>query len=452
MKKSKLYITTLLTSLALFFTACDKNEPDFFDSTANGAYFGYENASDFEYTLNFADYIIGKPKEAPVIVSINLLGYLSDAQRSLSIKTKKVEGFGVAKVTIPEVVFSNNEYKKEISIMVERPEVEDSTFAICLYLDGTGDLGTGINGKDEFIIYVKEVYEAPLFWNRVSYYLGNWNKDKHMFLASTLNNNKYHETFIRDSQLDTDAVKEANRVAVDTLLAKEQDIPEYIDIPILEETEKIDYAEPFFWKDCKAYLGEFKGKKLSIFAKDILSGANTANFMARYADAGTIDKIKEKEKDFNINDVYDMLLEYHSYASSGYPISEYKERCWVEIKRKNINAYKVLTPYWWEDPNKLGTANIVKSYFGEYSDEKYRFMMNKMIEALSSENFVVAEMFPFILNKEKNSFTWDNIERDGNIVNGEDYIKECYKIIKSGYDSASKGIKDMFSFPELNLE
>ena len=94
MKRENHYIALLL-ALTLFFTACDKIEPEFFDEDYNGAYFDYQYAADFEKTLNFGEYIVGNPQEIPVILNIKLLGYLQDETRSLSIKTKEVEAMNL---------------------------------------------------------------------------------------------------------------------------------------------------------------------------------------------------------------------------------------------------------------------------------------------------------------------------------------------------------------------
>ena len=153
MKRNNHYIVWLI-GLALTLTACEKNEPEFFDKEYNGAYFDYQYATDFETTLNFGEYVVGNPQSITVTLNVKLLGYLVDEKRTLSIKTKEVEGYALADVTVPEVTFENREYQKDVEVVVKRPEVEDSVFAICIYLDGEGDLGAGIAGKEEFTIYV----------------------------------------------------------------------------------------------------------------------------------------------------------------------------------------------------------------------------------------------------------------------------------------------------------
>ena len=116
MKRENQY-TAWLLALALTFTACNTIEPDFYDKDYNGAYFDYQNASDYETTLNFADYVVGNPQAIPVTLNVKLLGYLTDESRTLSIKTKEVEDYELAKVVLPEITFANKEYQKDIEIM-----------------------------------------------------------------------------------------------------------------------------------------------------------------------------------------------------------------------------------------------------------------------------------------------------------------------------------------------
>ena len=60
MRKNIPHIACLLC-LAFGLAACEKIEPDFYDEGANGAYFDYGYASDFERVLNFSDHIVGHP-------------------------------------------------------------------------------------------------------------------------------------------------------------------------------------------------------------------------------------------------------------------------------------------------------------------------------------------------------------------------------------------------------
>ena len=312
MKRKNQY-TAWLLALAIAFTACDTIEPDFFDENYNGAYFDYQNASDYETTLNFAEYIVGNPQVKNVALNIKLLGYLTDETRNLSIKTKSVEGYELAKVTIPDVTFGNEEYQKEIEVIVERPEAEDITYAVCIYLDGEGDLGTGIAGKNEYTIYVKESHEKPTIWDgQIPKYLGNWKRETHAFLANLTNNDYYYNDFkVTENVLNWAFIENLNILAVNSILAEDSQDHIAVNIPILDSENpndfnynKAGYNKPYFWDNYKEYLGFYSSSRFYKFTR-LVNNANTENIAQAYENAG---EMMEKYKtDFNKEDVLRMF-------------------------------------------------------------------------------------------------------------------------------------------------
>ncbi|MBR3983658.1 MAG: DUF4843 domain-containing protein, partial [Bacteroidaceae bacterium] len=276
MRKNIPHIACLLC-LAFGLAACEKIEPDFYDEGANGAYFDYGYASDFERVLNFSDHIVGHPDTVSLPLKVKLLGYLKEEARTLAIKTKPIEGYALADVTIDEVIFSGNEYEKTIDIKVCRPEKEDSTYAVCIYLDGSGDLGTGIAGKDEVNLYVTESYSMPSVWySHMDTYLGQWTKEKHIFLAQHTGNDQFYAT-LYDSNLGMhlfDAILALNVSAVNALLAQEPTEPIVADLPILKESDYPDYHMPYFWTLHEGQLGMYRASKFCRFTT-MLGGSNT---------------------------------------------------------------------------------------------------------------------------------------------------------------------------------
>ena len=448
MRKNIPHIACLLC-LAFGLAACEKIEPDFYDEGANGAYFDYGYASDFERVLNFSDHIVGHPDTVSLPLKVKLLGYLKEEARTLAIKTKPIEGYALADVTIDEVIFSGNEYEKTIDIKVCRPEKEDSTYAVCIYLDGSGDLGTGIAGKDEVNLYVTESYAMPAVWySHMTTFLGGWNKEKHIFLAQHTGDNQFYAA-LYDEGLGMhlyESILALNVDAVNSLLATQPQLPVVVNLPILGENEHPDYAEPYFWSQYEEYLGMYKSEKFYRFTT-LLGGSNTRDVAALFASEEGQQKMEEKKDDFHKEDVLYMLNQYYEYAKQGIPLSEYKEHCWVEMRDL---IYDVRIPYWWEVSNGLGTDTIVKKYFGEYEDAKYRFMLQAMIAKEGPENFIAASIFPFIYSKEDNSFAWDQSSLGGNGLSGEERLKECYSIIKAKNDGRPKPLR--FDIPEVALD
>lgn len=451
MKRRNYYIVLLL-SLVTAFTACKEYEPDLFDESANGAYFDYEYAADFDRSINFAEYLIDNPDTVTVTFKVKLLGYLTDDSRTLSVKTKTIEGYELPDITIDKVVFANKEYEKDVVVKVRRPDVEDVVYGVCIYLDGSGDIGTGINGKEEVNLYVTESHEKPLMWKGdVEEYLGEWSREKHRFLAELMGDNHYFNGVYDEKGYRQEQLQNLNVSAVNALLASEPVEPIIVDLPILIAGLYPDYQAPFFWKDCKEFLGDFRAKKFCSFVT-LMGGSNTRDVAAMFASDAAKQKMKDEANNFHKQDVLDMLNAYYGYALLGYPISEYKNLFWVEIR--NTGDYDVRIPYWWEDPNGLGTAAIVKKYFGEYDketgDEKYKFMLTTMMNADGAENFITESIFPFIYDKENNTFAWDKSPFGEKQLSGEERLKECYRIIKAANDELPSKWK--FDIPDVDID
>ena len=90
-----------------------------------------------------------------------------------------------------------------------------------------------------------------------------------------------------------------------------------------------------------------------------------------------------------------------------------------------------------------GAGDMISQYYGEYSDEKYKFMIKTWLEVQGSDNFVLVQMFPIYKD-----WTWSAYWDDR--IGGEEQIKKCYKVFKAAYDAAPAGTYS-FTFPELNL-
>lgn len=446
MRKSIHYIVGLF-GLTFLLASCS-SDPELFDESSNGAYFDYEYANDFEHTLNFSDYIVGHPDTVSVTLKVKLLGYLMDEARLLSVKTKTIEGHEPAEVTIDEVVFANKEYEKQIEVKVKRPEQEGVTYAVCIYLDGSGDIGTGIDGKNEINLYVKESYEKPTVWySHMETYLGAWSKEKHILLAEHTGDDKFYSS-LYDSNTemhDFDAIVALNVSTVNALLESENKIA--VDLPILKETDYPAYNEPYFWSKYESILGLYRANKFCRFTT-MLGGSTTDKVAALYAGEAAKLKMEEVSGDFHKDDVLYMLNEYYKYALMGYPISEYRNLCWVALN--NAVNYKVRIPYWWEDPNGLGTGDIVKKYFGEYSDDKYQFMLKTMLKEDGAENFITESIMPFVYDADSKTYAWDSSLFGTKQLSGEERLKECYRLIKAANDKRPP-IRQ-FDIPEVALD
>ena len=224
--------------LSLLLVACKDSEPFLYDEDSNGAYFDYEYENEFEKRVDFGDYIIGEPDTVIVTLKVKLLGYLMDEARTLAVKTKDIEGYEPADVTIGKVVFANKEYEKQIEVKVKRPQVEDVTYAVCIYLDGSGDIGTGVVGKNEINLFVTESYVMPDTWSDIELYQGAWSKEKQKFLVRLTADNEYYSKLFDITGIpDNKANIALNSSAVNALLANETEVNAALEFPIMKETD-----------------------------------------------------------------------------------------------------------------------------------------------------------------------------------------------------------------------
>ncbi len=443
------YIASLLC-LALALASCEKYEPALFEEEANGAYFDYGYAADFDRTLNFSDHIVGNPDTVSIILKVKLLGYLQSEGRSLAIKTKGLEGYKLADVFIDDVVFADNDYEKNVEVKVLRPQMEDTIYAVCIYLDGSGDIGTGINGKDSVNLYVTESYGMPSVWySHMNTYLGDWNKEKHIFLAEHTGDTHFYNKLYDDElgQHIFDSIVKLNVSAVNALLANRPADSIVVNLPIIKETDAPAYVKPFFWDVYEEYLGMYRASKFCRFVT-MMGGSDTREVFGLFASEEGKQKMEEEAVEFHKSDVLEMLNEYYRYAGQGIAIAEYKNLYWLEMR--DVVTYTMRIPFWWEDPQALGTADIVKRYFGEYSSEKYQFMLKTMMKKEGATDFVVASILPFVYDLEHNTYAWDQSPLGKNQLVGEERLKECYRIIKAEYDLWAGYVN--YEIPNVDLD
>lgn len=436
--------------MMLAFASCEKIEPGLFEEGANGAYFDYDYAIDFDRTLNFADHIVGNPDTVEVNLKVKLLGYLEEESRTLAVKTRALEGYELADVTIDEVVFSNKEYEKDIVVKVKRPEVEDVYYGVCIYLDGSGDIGTGINGKDSINLYVTESYEMPTVWySHVGTCLGTWSKEKHIFLAQHTGDNYFYSS-LYDEELTMfhyNTIVALNASAVNALFAEKPLEDSIISFPILKPDDYPAYQEPYFWTQMEKKLGCFEATKLCRLGSK-LAGTNT-QALVELCNDDSEQKLQTAVVKLHEELVPEMLVEYNEFAKQGIPLAEYKERRWVEMD--NVTAYDVYKPLWWDESNGLGADTIVKKYFGEYSDYKYRWILQRVAEDDGAENFVAASVLPFV--KDGDTYAWDETPFGEKQLSGEQRLKECYRIVKTKYDSLPSRLKEKVGIiPDVQLD
>ncbi len=427
------YIILLLSIVLLTTTACDKAEVDFYDANHNGVYF----TSDRNNNINFANYPVGNPEKLELPVRLRLLGYLTDASRKAVLKTKPIEGYPEAEIVIPEVIFANKEYEKEVVIDIIRPDETDTEYAICVYLDydDPEGLGAGITGNGEVYIYVKEAYEAPANWGNPSTayrYLGEWSPEKYIFIANVLQDN----TFANDEDLKNEAeLKTYNQeVVMELRRLQSQGESITIDIPF---NNNCTYEKPEYWGELHdRYLGEYSNSRF-IELKNTM-GVSTINEYELLSNEEDVEEIHKQS-------IITMMDEYNLYFKQGRSVSAFEKGCWYPMY--NDVDYDVVQPECWKSEG-FGGGVKPTTYYGEYSDEKYKFMIKTWINKQDNagNKFMLWQMFPLKRTWGSNpDATWDSL------AGGEDAMKECYKVFKEAYNKAPAGTYN-FTFPGVVIE
>lgn len=432
--KNKATYLMCLVALMLTITSCEKQEADFFDETQNGVYFDEATVA----SLNFAHQIIDNPQTLPINVSMKLLGYLSKEKRTANLKTRPVDGYPEAEVILPEVTFSDNEYKKNFVIEAVRPTELDTEYAICVYVDANspGALGAGIEGCNEFTIYVKEQYEQPAGWSDTDWsvgFLGYWSPEKHIFFANLLKDNNFAT---QENLTNLNTLAEYNQKAIAEIRRMRSENPEatIVEIPFNKECT---YDKPTYWnEEHEKYLGAYNSTYFGDIASAI--GANTINESELIADKDMLPELNKKA-------VLIMMKNYNQYFSSlAISTTNFIDTYWFPMF-EDIE-YDVIQPDCWTNYG-AGGGEKPKKYYGEYSKEKYRFMIKTWLKKQKAEGkqFMLWQMFPLIINWNTWDADWD--QKAG----GEDAMKECYKAFKAAYEAAPSGTYN-FTFPNLDIE
>lgn len=406
--------------------ACSQEEVQVYSSENNGVYFDYNSTSELSTSINFGQYVLGNPQTLPLTLNLKVMGLTADGNRKVYLKTKALEGSPLLNVECPEVVFTPDTIEKTVTVQVERPAELDSTYAAVVYIDSTSETGVGVKGYQEFVIFAKESYSKPNNWTQYGMfqmYLGNWSVDKHIFLVNLTKNNNY---FARE---DYYSIVEWNTAAVDSLRLWQQAHPTEtptVDIPFINEQDFI-YSKPWYWTaQFDKYLGNYRSGSFVAICNAL--GVTTSN------EYQTFNTDEAGLKSINKVAVAGMMRQYNQYYYDGWRQgSTYKGYYYVPMFADI--AYNLVEPAPWSDSD--GGADLIKQYYGEYSPEKYAFMIKVWLEYQGSK-FVLNQMFP-VMNQ------WGWVAWDSSL-GGEPAIKACNKLFR---ERMAGGSYD-FSFPTIN--
>ncbi len=406
--------------------ACSHEEIEAYSANDNGVYFNYNTSSELESSINFANHVLGNPRSLPLTLNLKAMGVKVDYERKVTLKSKALEGYPLLTVNCPEVVFEPDSIEKRVIVEVMRPEQRDSDYAAVLYIDGGDQVSTNIKGLQEFVIHGSESFVKPEGWNEwsmVQMYLGNWSVDKHIFLTNLTKNNQFYNSN------DYYQIIKWNMAGVDSLRRWQQEHPGEavaVDIPFINEGD-FNYAEPWYWNDVlMRYLGQYKSANFAAICGAL--GVSTRN------EYQTFHVDEAGAKLLNRTAVTSMMEKYNTFYHDGWRSGDsYKSNFFIPMFG-DID-YEVVEPAAWTDAD--GGADMVKQYYGEYSAEKYKFMIKVWLQH-KGEKFVLNQMFP--VKNEWGSVSWDSS------LGGENAIKECNKVFRK----AMAGGTYNFTFPTID--
>lgn len=170
-------------------------------------------------------------------------------------------------------------------------------------------------------------------------------------------------------------------------------------------------------------------------------GATTANENEVFPkDKETLAAIKHK------SDILTLMKAFNNYWQSP---SEFKSDYDVVAMSPTVD-YDVIQPGCWKEYDDYGdkclTYEYVKKYYGDYSDEKYKFMIKTWAAyTTNTEDLVFVQLFPIYSGWKED---WSGMEAKWDEgLGGEAAMKKCARVIKAEYDK--NPIAYNFTFPTV---
>lgn len=434
--------------------SCKEDKVAFYAANSDGIYFNYSNDNEFETSVNFAKYIVGDSTFLSVNVKLKTLGYLSEQDRKVILKAEPVESYELAQIEIPNIIVPAGKTEVNAIIKVLRPAEQQKKYAVRISIDGEsseGQIGEGIEEKASFTIYSEETYEEPSSWgNSPVYYFGDWNITKHRFLGKVTKNDTYDQY---------NWLEEYNIAAVDSIRRyyvenPEAEIIQEIDIPFVapswpSEDPNTPYSKPTYWGTLHdKYMGTYNGCTFARFAQE--NGVNTANEYYYFTNT------EENMKEVNIKAVYTMSKVYNQLFQGANIPNTFRTTYSVPLIEDMLENYTYEDPDCWVDytsqnkavtndskddgKEETSTSIYITDYYGDYSIEKYKFMIKTLLKTKGEKEFSLWYMFP-VIHDFNGHLQW----AEGNASINQ--MKECYDLFINEYKKAPEGTYN-FTFPE----
>ncbi len=440
MKFKHVYIAAL-SALGLTLTACQYDEPDFFDAKNNGIYFNYDSPESFKADLNFATHIVKPVDTIGLTLKVKLLGHLSDKERKVKLVGDSIPNYLVAQFdTLPKIItFAPNEYEKDVKIVALRPATEDEHYAAALRFEPiSSDIGEGIEGKDVFNVFVSFEYLKPDNWDNsdVKLWYGEWTKEKHIFLAKNYFDNDNYANW------ESYDLYPAHKYVVDSVRKTPEldfEIPYYYDAFFTNTP----YFRPEYWTaDHDKYIFNFnsltqKGAQSYSFVQLAYAEGLTTKTEEEYF-TGDIERLKE----INVRAVELMQDIYDQFLLDQRNPDSYKIMYETQF-HKDID-YRLRQPLCWSD--KVPDANaLISKYYGEYSEKKFKFMINTLLDAVPDET-ALYNIFPIQREYNEKADVYHVKLYNFESFNGEEMVKRYNELFRAA------DTENIYNFPLIPTE
>ncbi len=434
----KLYI--ILTAAIACLASCNENEVPFYAANSDGIYFNYdsENKDAFEASVNFANYMVGDSAYLSVPIKMKTLGYLSEQDRHVVLKAEAVESYAKAEVEIPEIIVPAGETEINVVVKALRPAEKNTMYAVKLSVDGESSdnqIGAGVTERSGFTIFVEESYTQPSSWNNVIYQFGEWTEEKFIFLAKVTKLDNYYA--------DPSMAELYNTMAVDSLrtyYAENPGAEKVVDIPLIKLSGWNGvYGKPYYWGEMQdRYMGTYNETTFGYYCSTF--GITTSTEADEFAST------EENMAKVNKKAINAMMSYFNQQYQQGASLNNASSNFRIPVLPELINEYDLVKPYWWVNipsttpPGGTPTGIFMDDYYGAYSDNKYRFMIETLSEALGDE-FSLAYMFP-ICSDFMGGNMWDYMLSPDM---AKQQVQRCHDLLLEKYDE-NPGAYD-FDFP-----
>lgn len=351
--------------------ACTKEMPTLFDDVDTGINFDFEKPAEALLNIDFVDVNLRGKQDTVVEIPVTLSGYKADEDLKIKIRTETNPDYkdNVLEVELEDYyVIPRDSTGMDIRVKIKKPVTLQVGYAIDLVIDEEkSEMKWGIDTLCKCTLVVKEEYTKPNGWNNFADYYGEYSAEKHSFIQYTLKSSKFL-VWNPDPSV-------YNLVLIESLRERNRNNEEiHLSFPIVPANA---YTAPKAWNsECELYYGAFSGAlyKLLYNAFDI-EMVREEEFFSEKTETVLAERNKTLVReslnawgDLYANSFWGYNLDGLASPSrfAGYEYEFDRPACWEKYPcRAESGEYT-------GDGSSFG---FIVDYYGEYSEEKFGFMV-----------------------------------------------------------------------------